>query len=425
VRDALGYLDGLASEQPDDPALLRELAGAYRRVGDVQGGDQRGLGDARGAVESYTKALTILEQLYRQDSTDVTTRKELASLALAVGGMVWERGDLATGLAHSRRARELLEPLVAVAPADTTLRVRLHGAYDLLGQMSLEAGEVTQALEFHRADLRQLEAAPASDRAKPWLRRAISVAYGHLADAQNDVGDLIGALESHRRSLDLRVGLATEFPDNADYDYLQHTARYYMGTVLSRMGRWKEALALHEHNLARDSASGFTQYRVGEALLALGRYAEALPRLRQAAQLGHEDFVVDSASLFRRMGYAMVQSGICKTLAKLARPDAATTCARTARFVELTPVEPTHAFPRAHFAAVWFELGEGYEALADRRGATEPERRAHRETARDMYRRSHEIWTDLMTRKLISPVDTSRVGMTALAVARVAGSPTP
>ena len=38
VRDALGYLDGLAGESGEDPSLQRELAGAYQRIGDLQGG---------------------------------------------------------------------------------------------------------------------------------------------------------------------------------------------------------------------------------------------------------------------------------------------------------------------------------------------------------------------------------------------------
>ncbi len=64
VKDALNYLDSLAGEAHGDPALQRELAAAYERVGDVRGGDSSGsLGDIAGAVESYTKAFKIREAL--------------------------------------------------------------------------------------------------------------------------------------------------------------------------------------------------------------------------------------------------------------------------------------------------------------------------------------------------------------------------
>ena len=418
VRDALSYLDGLAREQADDPSLQRELASAYRRVGDVQGGDPKGLGDTRGAVESYVKALGILEQLFRADSADVRTRRDVADLALALGNMVWERGDLAAGLAHARRARALLEPLVASAPGDTDLRLRLHAAYDILGQMSLEAGEISQALEFHRADLRALEPTPAAGRRPPDLRRAISVAYGHLADAQVEADDLPGALESQHRSLELREALANEFPDNAEYDRLVGSARYYLATVLGRMARWEEARGLFERNLAAEPNSGFYQLRVGEALGQLGRYREALEYFQRARRLHAAELRADPGNLLRRLSLAGDHGWTCKALVFLARPEATPACSETAAFIDAIPVEPDHAFARAYLAAIWFDLGEAHDSLAARSANRMAERRSHRLAALKMYRRSREIWFDLAGRKLVSPTDTARIGAAARATAR-------
>ena len=62
VTRALEYLDSLARESEGDRALRRELAEAYRRVGDVQGNPfMANLGDLRGAVASYDKAIALLE----------------------------------------------------------------------------------------------------------------------------------------------------------------------------------------------------------------------------------------------------------------------------------------------------------------------------------------------------------------------------
>ena len=418
VRDALTYLDGLARERAGDPALQRELASAYRRVGDVQGGDPKGLGDTQGAVESYGKALQIVEELYRSDSSDVQVRQDHAALALALGSMVWERGDLTAGLAHARRARSLLEPLVASSPDDTDQRLRLHAAYDLLGQMSLEAGEIGQALEFHHADLRELERTRAAERRRPDVRRAISASYGHLADAQVEAADLPGALASHHKSLALREGLLAEFPDNAEYDRQVGSSRYYLADVLGRLGRWEEALELYRTNLAAEPNSGFNQFRVGEALGNLGRHREALEHFQRALGFHTKDLRTDPGSLFNRLAIAGDRSWICKTLTALARPEAASACAETASFVEKTPVEPDHAFPRAYFADIWFNLGAAYDSMAARSATPAGQRRAHRMAALNMYRRSSELWSDLATRKLVSPTDTFRVGAAARAVER-------
>jgi non-specific serine/threonine protein kinase/serine/threonine-protein kinase len=416
VHDALGYLDGLAREAHDDPSLQRELAAAYRRVGDLQISDPAG-GDTEGGARSYAKALAIFEAVFRTDSS-AQARRDLASTALALGGVVWERGDPAGGLVHARHARALLEPLVAATPNDPGLRLQLSAATDQLGQISLEQGEIAQALEYHRADLRQLEAAPEADLRRPDVRHAISVAYGHLADAQSESADLEGALASHRRSLALRQGLVREFPDNVTYANNLATAQYYLATVLGSLGRWEEALALHREVLARAPGSAFV-CRIGEALSHLGRHEEALGYYREALRRHHAELRADTANLVRRLAVAEDDGRVCQTLAILGRREAATACRQTSRSIAAIAIEPDHAFPRAFLAAVWTSLGEGYETLAARGPGSAAERRDYRVAALAMHRHSLEIWTDLKARNAVSPVDTGRVGSARQAVARL------
>ena len=61
------YLDRLVAESGDDPALLRELAEAYDRLGDMQGNPaMANLGNDVAALESYRKALAIREDLVQR-----------------------------------------------------------------------------------------------------------------------------------------------------------------------------------------------------------------------------------------------------------------------------------------------------------------------------------------------------------------------
>ena len=105
VHDALGYLDGLAREVEDDPSLQRELAAAYRRVGDLQASDPSG-GDTEGATRSYAKALAISETLLRADSAP-QARRDVASGALALGCSGLGAGE-SHGGARPRAARARL-----------------------------------------------------------------------------------------------------------------------------------------------------------------------------------------------------------------------------------------------------------------------------------------------------------------------------
>jgi hypothetical protein len=109
---------------------------------------------------------------------------------------------------------------------------------------------------------------------------------------------------------------------------------------------------------------------------------------------------------------------ICKTLAVLGRPDASAACARATAFAEAISVEPSHAWPRAFLAATWTDVGDAYDTLAARPGTSETERRDYRLAAQERHRRSHEIWSDLSARGLVSPVDTGRVSAAARALAR-------
>ena len=418
VRDALGYLDGLARESREDPSLQRELAGAYHRIGDLQGGEPSSLGDTEGAARSYAKALGILESLLRADSASARLRRDAANAALSLGRVVWGRGDLAGGLDHAHRARALLDPLVAAAPVDTDLRLQLSAATNLLGQISLEQGKIDRALAYHRADLEQFEASPESERRRPAVRHAVSVTYGYLADAQAESGDLAGALASHRRSRALRRELSAEFPNNATYAELASSARYYEAAVLGRMGRWEQALALHREGLAEDPSGSFSLCRVGEALGALGRHEEALGYLERALRRHEQELRADTASLFSRLAVVEDLGRVCKGAALLGRRDATAACAKATAFADGIAVPPDHAFPRAMLAATWYELGEAYDTLAGRPQTGASERRDHRVAARERHRRSHEIWSDLMARGLVSPIDTGRVSAAARAAAR-------
>ena len=418
VRDALGYLDGLAQESGEDPSLQRELAGAYHRIGDLQGGEPSSLGDTEGAARSYGKALTILEALLRADSGNTRLRRDAANAAMALGRVVWSRGDLRLGLDHARRARALLDPLVAADPNATDLRLELSAANNLLGQISLEEGKIAEALEYHGADLKQFESAPDSVLRLPAVRHAVSVTYGYLADAQSEWGDLQGALASRRQSRALRRQLAAEFPDNATYAELATAARYYEATTLGNLGRWEEALTLHRESLAEeDSSATFSLCRVGEALAALGRHDEALGYLNQALRKHERELRADTANLFSRLAVVEDLGRICKSLASLGRPDAPAACGRTTTFATAIAVEPGHAFPRAFLAAAWSDVGAAYESLARQAGISPAMRREYRLAARDRHRRSHEIWADLSDRGLVSPVDTARVSAAERALA--------
>ncbi|HET7468055.1 MAG TPA: serine/threonine-protein kinase [Gemmatimonadales bacterium] len=431
VRDALGYLDTLAHEAHGDASLQRELARAYRRVADVQGGSMTAnLGDTEGALASYRKSVRILEDLFAADSADARTRRDLAGVTSDLGTLLFDTGDVAGSLALARRAWALLEPLGRDS-LNAGLSLDLRKAGDLLGVLLLETGDAEGAARRHRDDLRRLEAASEADRRRPDMRRSMSVAMHHLADAQVQLGDLNGALENYRKSRALRAGLAAEFPDNADYRGLVGSTDFWIADVLAQLGRHAEALAIYRERLAADSAEAredpknvvarsgiaFNLVRVGDMEFQLGRAAQALSRHRQALAMRREEFRADSNNLFKRFQVMESESKICAVLGALSPREAEPACGRAAELMNATALDPSNAGYRGFLAGQYSDMGQAYDSLA-----AHPVRKADverfRQAALDMYRRSSQIWVDLRDRRLVNPSDTARVSAAVQAVKR-------
>src|SRR5207244_10094738 len=99
VKDALVYLDSLAREGGGDPALERELAAAYERVGDVTGEAYgASLGDIAGALQSYEKALRVREALVATAPHDVQSRRDLGDIYGKIGNQLLETKEAASGV---------------------------------------------------------------------------------------------------------------------------------------------------------------------------------------------------------------------------------------------------------------------------------------------------------------------------------------
>jgi serine/threonine protein kinase/tetratricopeptide (TPR) repeat protein len=94
VDTGLQYLDSLAQEADSDPSLQRELAEAYKRVGDAQGTPYgANLGDSIGALASYRKALSLRLTVLQSAPQDIQERIRLASNYRTIGSLLARMGD--------------------------------------------------------------------------------------------------------------------------------------------------------------------------------------------------------------------------------------------------------------------------------------------------------------------------------------------
>jgi non-specific serine/threonine protein kinase/serine/threonine-protein kinase len=443
VRDALDYLNQLAQEAGGDPSLQRELAIAYRKVAEVQGGTASGasLGDTSGAIQSHRKSIAILESVLTAQPHDARVRWDLAEGTLELASVLGVTDDTAEASRQARRAHELYEPLVSTSAPTLDQRLAAAGAYDVNGVLLLESGNPREALALHERQLRLLESAPAADRRDPRLRRALSIAQQHIGDAQGTFGDQAAALASFEKSRQLRAELSAEFPNNTDYRALLSVAHYWEADTLTKLGRHRDALDAYRRSLAiseelaaadpKRHSPTFGLMRVGNLLAKLGDHEQALGYYRRAEALSAREVAADPGNLWKRAALIEVRASTCASLAGLARhaalPEA---CGGAVTNIEQTTVEPSNAVVRASLARSCTAIADAYVRLAGDRRSSSEQRLSYTHAARGLYEKSVAIWADMRRLAMLTASDEAEadavaksLAATGAALARAAGPP--
>jgi tetratricopeptide (TPR) repeat protein len=293
VRRALVYLDNLAAEATGNAELRTELAGAYMKIGDVQGLPYRAnLGDTAGAMTSYRKALQIAE------GTDAHAL--VADLHDRVGFVEQRALRWGEALAAHERAREIrasLPPSPELARTFTAIgdcryiglrspdaQHAYEAALAVLSRLPvtpeslIETGRAHQrlggffsgvlrrdfprAIRHHDAALKALERRSALAPADAVARRNYADQIVMKATAQNMMKDGAGALASTEHALALLQELAAADPKNAEaqkdlaFAYgEQGLALFYLGRLDESRAVYQRAIAIHEQRLAIDPSS--------------------------------------------------------------------------------------------------------------------------------------------------------------------------
>jgi serine/threonine protein kinase/tetratricopeptide (TPR) repeat protein len=433
VRDALEYLDALAKDAGTDAALRNELAAAYERVGEVQGGTQfANLGDTPGAIDSFRKALVLREAARAAHPQDRSARHDLAVIHRRLGMLLWETGDIKGALENSRRALTVLHDLAATE-SDNAVNFDLAKASDTVGMVLQETGDAAGALDHYRQSQQIYDRIMTADVENKDARRGLSVAYEHMGTLHLQTGDLDNALASNTRALTLREKLVADVPVNADYRRILLVSYYNQGEILSAMGRSRDALQSYRQNqsaaeqlLVSDPNNeqyrgdlAYALIRVGD-MLAVGRsYAQALDNYRRSQALRERDVKADPGNLWKRASLIEAHAKITKTLAKAGQYDAAAAAhGQTLELVEHTTIAPTNVAFRSFFATTYSDLGETHVLIAaDPRIPIERRGPAWR-TARTMYQRSLDIWNDLNGRGIMNAVDGPKLAAVTREIAR-------
>jgi serine/threonine protein kinase/tetratricopeptide (TPR) repeat protein len=301
VENSLRYLEGLSAESGDDPTLRRELATAYEKVGDVQGGFRSSnLGDRAGAMTSYRKALALRDALATAYPKDLDVRRELLRTYGKLGEMLADEGRQDAAIENSRRAAKLASELVAAPNPTLADRRNLGNVYYSLGWQLSEAGKFGDGSLFLKQATVVYESLIAERPDDTLTRRALSLAYQRLGNMLLDSTQRFAeARQMHEKGLQIAETLAAADPQNTNYGKVLGYALLGVASAQLRLGNAREALvrqlaaaeifgpmaAADPRNEEARIDAAHTLTHLGETLNVLGRWADAEQRFNECLAL--------------------------------------------------------------------------------------------------------------------------------------------
>jgi eukaryotic-like serine/threonine-protein kinase len=300
VRRALSFLDVLAGEAGSDVSLQRELAAAYARLGEIQGGVGRAnLGLGAAALASYRKSLALYERVAMLMPSDAAALDAVARAHGPVGALLDRMGEGKASLDHFQKAVAIHERLLAIRPDDARLQVALASSYEGMGDTLATLEDWPRVLDLRQRTLGLLRQAALRAPQSEGLQRSLALANKRLGAIEAKLTRYPEAVEAYRQALSVDEARLTAEPNSSEarsdvamdvsdlaYILWKSGDRRVALAQYDRARAIREALVLADPNDARArQALSATLTRTGRLLWELGDTAQALARHGQALGL--------------------------------------------------------------------------------------------------------------------------------------------
>ena len=340
VDRALQYLNRLSQSSRGDVSLQRELATAYERVGLVQGHYlQNSLGDTKGSLDSYAKALSIRKQI-AANSNDWADRLALAGSHRQVANQQWALGVYADALNNIAAAVAISEALNNAHPKDGKILRELGYDYEVSGMVQgagyagRGAGDLTKIDDYYRKAAATDEVLLTIDH-DPDIQHAYAIDLNHLGGTLEHT-DLNAALDQYNKELGIEQGLWQHSPEpryarGIAVSY-SHMGQSYaqLGDIRRSLDSYKKGLDVSKELVRVDPKNTLFQQglaiayaNTAHAMSAASRDVQSLDYIQKSLAI-MRNLVASVPENRQQQGYlaaAVATSGV--TLMNLGKPEAA------------------------------------------------------------------------------------------------------
>ena len=242
-----GYLEGLANET-SDPAILKELAEAYLKLGHEY---SWGNVNEEKAKVSFKAAESIARQLIAVDANDLDAKDLLIrSIGKYDEYFGWHDRDESLR-SHLERLR-LREEIYAADPKDEKALSALANMVQGTGWVLKLIGRIDEARPYYQRsgelyqrllDIREPKATTLEERSK------VSTLYTVIAGNNTDTGNLPQTLENYRRAASIADALYQENPDNNTIAGQVASTHLDLGLIFKRTGNFPDSTASYRSGL--------------------------------------------------------------------------------------------------------------------------------------------------------------------------------
>jgi serine/threonine protein kinase len=292
LEDALGFYQGFLKEGGSDPAIRRETARAYWRVGSIY----ETLGEPARSVEAFRRGAELQEKLAHDFPDWPGYAHDLGELYRDLGRVLGALGQEQAAEKAHRDGIKVLEELVSRFPQEPAYRRSLAGGWCGLGSLLLQLGRSADAESAARESL-QLLGRLCKENLDDLCQQLLGVSRSNLSTVLARAGRYPEAEAQARQSVELLRPLAERQPTLHHRQNLGHALGNWSQALrsLNRAGEaeaaTREALALRRRLAAQFPQLASCRAELSQSLSSLGvlvtrsRPAEAEKLLREAVAL--------------------------------------------------------------------------------------------------------------------------------------------
>ncbi len=242
LAKALKYYEDFVSRNRDDPGLRADLAAAYLRVGEIT--DQIGSKkDARTAFQAASKIYAAMAEAVPARSSR-SYRADQGRCVVRIAMIQANQGQTEESLESFERAIALLEQLDRQLPGDPKCRVDLALAHHYMSKQLMQQASLAQAKRHVRVAIDIRNGLAEEFPIHFSYRIDLALSLSNLGAVLHRDGQISLGLESVRRANVIQRSLVDEHPDD---NLLRHTLSLStrgMATLLNILGRWDESRPL-------------------------------------------------------------------------------------------------------------------------------------------------------------------------------------